>query len=371
MQVNIRERDGRLVAGLEGDWKIREEIPRFERLVEERAGAGGVRELVFDTSGLGEWDSSLAAFLLDAARYCESRGIALRQDALPEDLVRLLGLARAAPERELREASGKEPFLARLGGKGIAAAQAFVGFTAFLGELTLGFARVLVGRERFRWRDFWLTVESNSAGAFPIVTLISFLAGFIIAFLGAVVLVEFGAVYYISYLIGFGMLRQMGALMTAVIITGRTGAAFAAELGSMKMMEELDAYKTLGLSPISYLVAPRVLAIVLMMPLLTIYAMFVGIIGGLFVAVTVAGLSPAQYFFGLLTPITIVDALLGVFKGLVFGVIIGVSGCMQGMQAGNDAGAVGKAATRAVVMGITLIILANAIIDVLASIFEI
>jgi phospholipid/cholesterol/gamma-HCH transport system permease protein len=371
MQIDVRERDHTLVARLAGDWKVREEIPEFERLAEGRADPERIRELRFDTSELGEWDSSLAAFLLDAVRYCDSRGIAVQQDALPDDLVRLLGLARVATEWEIRPASRKEPFLARLGGKGIAAVQGVVGFTTFVGELALGFARVLMGRERFRWRDFWLAIEANSAGAFPIVTLISFLAGFIIAFLGAVVLVEFGAVYYISYLIGFGMLRQMAALMTAVIITGRTGAAFAAELGSMKMMEELDAYKTLGLSPISYLVAPRVLAIVLMMPLLTIYSMFVGILGGLFVAVTVAGLSPAQYFFGLLTPITIVDALLGVFKGLVFGVIIGVSGCMQGMQAGTDAAAVGRAATRAVVMGITLIILANAIIDVLASILDI
>jgi phospholipid/cholesterol/gamma-HCH transport system permease protein len=372
MQVDIRERDRALVARLEGDWKIRGTIPRFDRLVDGRADADRVRELRFETEGLGEWDSSLAAFLLDAMRFCEARDIAFRQDALPPEVVRLLGLARTAPERELvAPAAGRPSFLVRVGEAGIAAADGVRGFAAFVGELARSIVRILAGRERFRWPDFWLTVESNSAGAFPIVTLISFLAGFIIAFLGAVVLTQFAATYYLSYLIGFGMLRQMGPLMTGIIIAGRTGAAFAAELGSMKIMEEIDAYRTMGLSPTAYLVAPRVLGLVLMMPLLTVYSMFVGILGGLFVAVTVADLPATQYFTGLTTPITLADGLLGVFKGTVFGVIIGVSGCMRGMQAGKDASAVGKAATSAVVLAITLIIATNAATDVIASILGI
>ncbi len=371
MHVEVSERGGGLVVRLEGDWRIGDELPRFHRLVEERRDPGAVDALEFDASDLGEWDSSLAAFLLDAMRYCKAHAIEFRGEALPDDLASLLSLARAAPEQEVEPAGERRSIPAWLGEQGMAAAAAVLGFATFLGELALGLVRVMLGRERFRWSDFWLTVQSSGAGAVPIVTLVSFLTGFIIAFLGAVVLVEFGAEYYLSYLIGFGMLRQMGPVMTGVIMTGRTGAAFAAELGSMKIMEELDAYKTLGLSPVSYLVAPRVLGLVLMMPLLTIYSMFVGIIGGLFVAMTVVGLSPSQYFTGLLTPIGMVDALLGVFKGLVFGVIVAVSGCMQGVQAGTDAGAVGKAATSAVVLGITLIIVANAVIDVLANIFEI
>jgi phospholipid/cholesterol/gamma-HCH transport system permease protein len=371
MPVDIRADDRTLVARLQGEWKVGKAIPRFDRLLEERAKPEAVQEVSFDTSELGEWDSSLAAFLLDAVRYCESREIALRQDTLPDNLVRLLELARAAPERELSAKPPQKPIVARVGEKGIEAGGAFLSFTAFVGELALAFTRVVARRDRFRWPDFWITLESSGAGALPIVTLISFLVGVIIAFLGAVVLAEFGADYYISYLIGFGMLRQMAALMTGIIMTGRTGAAFAAELGSMKIMEELDAYETLGLSPTSYLVVPRVLGIMLMMPLLTIYSMFVGIMGGLLVAVSIAGLAPAQYFSGLLFPITVVDGLLGVFKGLVFGIIIGVSGCMQGMRAGSDASAVGKAVTSAVVLGITLIIAANAVIDWMATLLDI
>jgi phospholipid/cholesterol/gamma-HCH transport system permease protein len=150
-------------------------------------------------------------------------------------------------------------------------------------------------------------------------------------------------------------------------MAGRTGAAFAAELGSMKISEEIDALGTLGLSPVDHLVLPRVLGLAVMMPLLTVYAMFVGIFGGMVVSVSLLELSVTQFVGGLLTPVTLADGLLGVFKGAVFGLIIGIAGCMRGMQTGNDAGAVGRAATSAVVTGITLIIVANAVIDWLSA----
>jgi phospholipid/cholesterol/gamma-HCH transport system permease protein len=159
--------------------------------------------------------------------------------------------------------------------------------------------------------------------------------------------------------------------MTGIIMAGRTGAAFAAELGSMKITEEIDAYTTLGVSPIDHLVLPRMLGLFVMMPLLVIYANFVGIAGGMLVAVTLLDLSPTQFIGGLLSAVTLSDGLLGVFKAGVFGVIIGLSGCMKGMQTGSDAGAVGRSATNAVVMGITLIIVANAVIDWLAALLQV
>jgi phospholipid/cholesterol/gamma-HCH transport system permease protein len=240
----------------------------------------------------------------------------------------------------------------------------------FTGEVADGFFRLIRRRARMRWRDFWVVVQSNGSGALPIVTLIAFLVGVIIAFLGAVVLRRFGAGYYVSFLVGYGMLRELGALMTGLIMAGRTGAGFAAELGSMKITEEIDALQTLGVSPVEHLVLPRTLAITLMMPLLTIYADVVGILGGLLVAITMLDLTPTQFVGGLLTVVTLPDALLGVFKGGVFGVIIGVAGCMKGIRAGSDAGAVGRAATSAVVLGITLIIVANALIDWLAALLQ-
>jgi phospholipid/cholesterol/gamma-HCH transport system permease protein len=193
----------------------------------------------------------------------------------------------------------------------------------------------------------------------------------IIAFLGVVVLKRFGAGYYVSYLVGFGMLREMGALMTGIIIAGRTGAAFAAELGSMKITEEIDAFTTLGVSPIEHLVLPRLLGIFVMMPLLTIYADFIGIAGGILVSATLLDLSIKQFMSGMLSAVTLSDAILGLFKGTIYGFIIGISGCMKGLQAGSDASAVGRAATSAVVLGITLIITANAIVDWLAALLDI
>jgi phospholipid/cholesterol/gamma-HCH transport system permease protein len=254
---------------------------------------------------------------------------------------------------------------------GMSAWAAIITAITFGGTVALSLASLMLGRVRMRWREFWVVVQSNSSGALPIVTLIALLVGVIVAFLGVVVLKRFGAGYYVSYLSGYGMLREMGALMTGIIMAGRTGAGFAAELGSMKITEEIDAYTTLGISPIDHLVLPRVLGLFVMMPLLVIYADFVGIAGGMIVAIALLDLTPTQFTTGLLTAVTLSDALLGVFKATVFGALIGIVGCMKGLQAGSDAGAVGRAATSAVVMGITLVIFANAIIDWLAALLQI
>lgn len=371
MQVAIRQTDHTLIAGLGGDWEMEHPTPRFDRLVEDRPAAGAVQAVGFDTTELGMWDSSLLTFLLQGMNYCEAHGLDFKAETLPEHIARLLALARAVPEQEIDREEKKPSFLTGLGKNVLSAVDAFLAFITFTGEVVGSFTRLVLFRVRLRWRDFWVVVQSNSSGALPVVTLISFLVGLIISFLGAVVLRRFGAGYYVSYLVGYGMLREMGALMTGIIMAGRTGAAFAAELGSMKITEEIDAFKTLGLSPIDHLVLPRVLGLFVMMPLLTIYADFIGILGGMIVAVTMLDLSTTQFIGGLLTPVTLADGLLGVFKGTVFGLTIGLSGCMRGLQTGNDAGAVGKATTSAVVTGITLIILTNAVIDWVAALLGI
>ncbi len=293
------------------------------------------------------------------------------EKGLPEDIARLLALSRVVPEQEIvREGDGAS-FLARVGAKGLSAYDGFLSSIAFAGEVADSVIRLIRRRGRMRWRDFWVVVQSNSSGALHIVTLIAFLVGVIISFLGAVVLRRFGAGFYVSYLVGYGMLREMAALMTGIIMAGRTGAAFAAELGSMKITEEIDALRTLGISPVEHLVVPRVLGLFVMMPLLTIYAAFVGVFGGVLVAISLLDLTVTQFFGGLMMAVTLSDGLLGVFKGTVFGLIIGLAGCMKGMQTGGDAGAVGRAATSAVVVGITLIIAANAVIDWLAVLLDV
>ncbi len=370
METEIRQSQGVLVVSLRGDWHLNESVQPFAETVQTHV-EGGFRAIGFDAAELGTWDSSLLIFLLGAADYCDERDIAFQDDGLPENIQGLLALARAVPEKELGERSDPPTLSFRLGQAGIRAYDSVLEAVSFVGEVARGFFRLITFRLRLRWRDFWVVVQSNGWNALPIVTLISFLVGLIISFLGAVVLRRFGAGYYVSYLVGYGMLREMGALMTGIIMAGRTGASFAAELGSMKISEEIDAFKTLGVNPVEHLVLPRVLGLFLMMPLLTIYANFIGIIGGMLVAVALLDLSVTQFMGGLLAPVTLADGLLGVFKGTVFGLIIGLSGCLRGMQTGTDAGSVGKAATSAVVTGITLIIMANAVIDWLAALLEI
>ena len=371
MQVELQQKNELLIAGLSGDWKLDSPMPRFDRLLEEQPLEPTARAVGFETSGLGAWDSSLLTFLRQGVIYCDTHGLEFREEGLPENITRLLKLAQAVPEQEMEQATAGGSVFSATGTRGVAAWDGLVAAIAFLGEVTHSFLRLILFRLRMRWRDFWVVVQANSSGALPIVTLIAFLVGMIISFLGAVVLRRFGAGYFVSYLVGYGMLREMASLMTGIIMAGRTGAAFAAELGSMKITEEIDAYRTLGISPVDHLVVPRVLGILVTMPLLTIYAGFVGILGGMVVAIMVLDLSVTQFTGGLLHAVTLSDALLGVFKGTVFGLIIGLAGCMKGMQTGGDASAVGKAATSAVVLGITLIIAANAVIDWLAVLLNI
>lgn len=371
--AELRAADGTLVTVLSGDWSLERETPRFEALVAGSESAHGKAvSLTVDATQLGAWDSSLLVFLEQAQVYCDAQQIDLDPSGLPEQVTRLLALSRAVPERATSVNTPDRPSaITRFGASALSTWASIEHTLTFAGQVAIAAAQLPTGKVRMRWRDFWVVVQSNSSGALPIVTLIALLVGVIIAFLGVVVLERFGAGYYSSYLVGFGMLREMGALMTGIIMAGRTGAGFAAELGSMKITEEIDAFVTLGVSPIEHLVLPRMLGILLMMPLLTLYADFVGIMGGMMVALSLLDLSATQFVGGMLMAVTLSDALLGVFKGFVFGLLIGFAGCLKGLQTGNGASAVGRAATSAVVLGITLIILANAVIDWLAALLDI
>ena len=357
---------------LVGTWRLSESRPTFDALIHDAPeSAGREQAFAFDTTALGEWDSSLLIFLRAVEDHVEAQGGTLDRSGLPTKIATLLDLARAVEEREPQAPEEKHSPVARLGLRTIALWDSSAEAVTFLGEVAQGFGRLLTREVRMQWRQFWVVVESNSARALPIVTLIALLVGVIIAFLGAVVLQRFGAGYYVSYLVGYGMLREMGALMTGIIMAGRTGAAFAAEIGSMKVTEELDAYATLGISPVDHLVLPRVLGLFAMMPLLVVYADVIGILGGMGVAMALLDLSVTQFMSGLLSAVSLSDALLGVVKATIFGLIIGLSGCMHGLRTGTDASAVGRAATSAVVLGITLIITANAVVDWLAALWQI
>jgi phospholipid/cholesterol/gamma-HCH transport system permease protein len=366
-----------IVVALSGAWSLQHPAPSFTSVVERGLPADARADTARETNAitvngadLGEWDSSLLVFLRQGQDYCDANKLEWRTDALPGRITSLLALARVVPERVIAPEQNRMPPLARIGTAAIGAWDGALTTVTFLGSVVLAATSVVRGRVRMRWREFWVVVQANGSGALPIVTLIAALMGIIIAFLGVVVLERFGAGYYASYLIGYGMLREMGALMTGIILAGRTSAAFAAEIGTMKISEEIDAYRSIGISPIEHLVLPRVLGVFLMVPLLVVYADFIGIVSGMAVTIAMVDLSPAQFVTGLLSAVELSDALLGVMKAVVFGAIVGLAGCMRGLQTGTDAGAVGRSTTSAVVLAITLIIIANTVIDWLAALLN-
>jgi phospholipid/cholesterol/gamma-HCH transport system permease protein len=305
-------------------------------------------------------------FLRTLAELCGQRQIALDRAGLPEGVRRLLDLAAAVPERQgARREAMRDPILARIGQATIATTASAGRMLGFLGEAFLAFLKLLRGQARFRRVDLALLVQECGAQALPIVTLITFLVGAILAFIGAVQLQQFGAQIYVANLVGLAMVLEMGAMMTAIIMAGRTGAAFAAQLGTMQVNQEIDALTTLGVSPIEFLVVPRMLALVLMVPLLTIYADLMGILGGAAIAATTLDVSLPVYFRQLQEGVTLKACAQGLIKSAVYGAIVALSGCLRGMQSGRSAAAVGEAATSAVVTGIVGIIVSSAILTVI------
>jgi phospholipid/cholesterol/gamma-HCH transport system permease protein len=223
------------------------------------------------------------------------------------------------------------------------------------------------GKARFRSVDLWMNIQECGPSALPIVSLISLLVGLILAFVGAVQLALFGAQIYIADLVGLGMTREMGGLMAAIIMSGRTGAAYAAQLGTMQVNSEIDALKAMGFEPMEFLVLPRLLALILIMPLLCLYADLMGIIGGTLVTVSFFDVSLVEYLNRTADAIHIPDFVIGIIKCTVFGVLIALAGCMRGIQCGRSASAVGDAATSAVVTGIVFIVIADSLMTVMCN----
>ena len=216
---------------------------------------------------------------------------------------------------------------------------------------------------RVRWKDTLLIAEAVGVNALPIVALVGFLMGLIMAFQAAIPLGRFGAQLYVANLIGLSVLRELGPLMTAIVVAGRSGSAFAAELGTMKVREEIDALITMGLDPVRFLVVTRVIAAVLMTPLLTIFANLVGLIGGSVVLLSL-GFSLTTFYHQVQSSVTYGSLVGGLVKSFVFGILVAGIGCLRGLQTKTGATAVGESTTRAVVSGIILITITDGIFSV-------
>ena len=285
-----------LVVQLAGDWHLRHGLPSTDLVEKQLDTAPKPTRLTFEAAELRDWDSGLLTFLLGISEICHKRKLTADWSPLPEGVRSLIQLAEAVPEKTgARAEVTHTSFIEELGHEAISWAQGLDDFLRFLGEVAISFVRLATGKARFRRVDLMIVIQDCGASAFGIVTLVTFLVGVILAFMGAVQLQQFGAAIYVADLVGIAMSRDMGAMMTAIIMAGRTGAAFAAQLGSMKVTQEIDALTTMGISPLEFLVLPRVLALFLMIPLLCIYADCLGVAGGAFVSATMLHITVRTY----------------------------------------------------------------------------
>jgi phospholipid/cholesterol/gamma-HCH transport system permease protein len=351
---------------LSGSWHLSRGLPAAADVERELKGRSGVRRIVIDARGLTGWDSGLLTFLRRLVGFSQRAELETDLSGLPDGVRRLLQLASAVPERAgARRGIKRGSFFARIGEETLNLAEGSRGLVAFLGEVTLAFGRMLRGKARFRRSDLTVIVQEVGAQALPIVSLISFLVGVILAFLGSVQLLQFGAQIYVAPLVGIGMARDMAAMMVGIILAGRTGAAFAAQLGTMQVNEEIDALSTFGFAPVDFLVLPRILALVSMTPLLCLYADLLGILGGAFVGVTFLDLPPVTYFQSTQEGVRLIDFAGGLIKAAVYGIVVAVAGCLRGLQCGRSSAAVGQATTSAVVTSIIFIVVCMAILTVI------
>jgi phospholipid/cholesterol/gamma-HCH transport system permease protein len=354
---------------LSGSWRTQNGLRSLDPVRNQFAQSRRIRRLLLRGDGIGEWDSALLAFLLELDALCKGAKIETDASRLPDGIRRLFALATAVPERTGTGRGGKPVDYLTGIGKSVLKEMAAIGNAVdFIGETMIAFCRMLVGRARFRRSDLMLTIQECGAQALPIVTIISLLVGLIFAFVGAVQLRQFGAQIFVANLVAVAMAREMAAVMTAIVLAGRTGAAFAAQLGTMQANEEIDALSTLGISPMEFLVLPRMVALILMTPLLCIYSNLLGLIGGWIVGVGLLEIPSPAYIAQTQGAVTLIDFSIGLCKSAVFGILIAIAGCMKGIQSGRSAAAVGDAATAAVVAGILYIIIADGTFSVLLNV---
>jgi phospholipid/cholesterol/gamma-HCH transport system permease protein len=364
--VSVEASGPDLTVAASGHWQLTGPVPPWARQV----GATAPARVRLRMDGVASWDSSLLLYFSEVAAWCRTHGAACDATALPERMRTLLAQleqSRAAGTPRDR----RENFLASVG---LATREVWAisrSILDFVGECVLGLLN-LAGRPRkFRWRDWLDQIQQCGAMALPIVSLISVLVGLTLAYQAAVELRQFGADIYVADLVGLSIVREMGPMMAAIILAGRTGAAFAATLGNMQANEEIDAFRVLGISPVQFLVLPRLLALAVMMPLLALYADAIGAAGGMLVAAGTLHIPPVAYWNEMRSTVDLHDIGSGLIKSLVFGVLIGVAGCMCGLRADRSAAGVGRAATSAVVTAIFLIVVADALFAVVFNLFNI
>ena len=337
-------------------------IARLEQQLKDMAWPAET-DLEIDGSAISALDTSGAWLLHRTAKALEQQGRNVRITGLRAESGSLLDLISA---RELLPPSAQPDtgLLANIGKQFLGGMENLFGMLAFIGESAIAMTRLIVEPRRIRLRTIFHNMQTAGFEALPIVGLLSFLMGVVIAYQGADQLQRFGANIYIADMVGLAMLRELSPLLTAIIVAGRSGSAYAAQIGTMKVTEEIDALRTIGISPQELLVLPKMIALVIALPLLTVFADAAGIFGGMIMARSKLDVSFDVFIVRLGDAVSLSSFLTGIVKAPVFAAIIALTGCYQGFQVGGSADSVGRQTTLSVVQAIFLVILADALFSV-------
>ncbi|MCW8928711.1 MAG: ABC transporter permease [Gammaproteobacteria bacterium] len=364
---------------LKGDWTLDSDFSAsrvsddFETELNQQFNNNSeIQTVTIAMDQVSAWNSALLTAILSLTELCEHHQVIFERTQLPREMNRLIELSSKISPRENKNYLVKNSsFLHNVGSNVIASIKDVGDVITFISEAGVAFISMLKGKAVYRSSDTWLIMQQTGAEAMPIVSLLNFLVGAILGYIGAMQLEKFGAEIFIGDMVGVAMTREIAAIITAIIMAGRSGAAFAAQLGTMKVNEEIDALRSMAIPPMEFLVLPRMIGMMLMMPLLAIYANFMGILGGALVAYAMLNITLEQYLDVVIKSVGLNDIAAGVFMSLVFGVIVAVVGCQKGMSCGNSAEAVGASTTSAVVTATVIIFICAAILTVVFGVLGI
>jgi phospholipid/cholesterol/gamma-HCH transport system permease protein len=369
--VELRARsDGDIEVGLEGNLAFLDAKEIWSELRAHVAAAAHGSTLSFEMSQVQRVDGGVMALLAHLRAELQQRGVKSEFRGATQRIQEIIHLYRGDERVGRRKRVVPLGILDQLGRATVEVAYEVKFVLTFLGEMIVAGVGVLRAPRTANWRELAPTMERSGADAVPIVVLVNFLVGMVMAFQASVQLKQFGANIFVADLIGISMTRELGPLMTAIVICGRSGAAFAAELGSMRVNEEVDALRTMGLGPMHYLVMPRALALMLVMPFLTLLADLVGVLGGLAVALTNLDLTLSAYVGELQKAVTPWDVYSGLLKSVIFGLAIALIACQQGLATTGGAEGVGRRTTSAVVTTLFTLILIDAAFTALLRLFD-
>ncbi len=370
MHLDFRDSQNTLILTLQGDYLKFDRPQEVDNLL-KNAEKPSIKNIKIDNAGLQKWDSTLLSVLFQLAKAAEKKKTVFDAEALPDDLKHMLDLALTVDRKPTPQKSTKEDFFTAVGSLALVVISAVNRGLDFIKQTTASASRLIRHKAVMRPVDFLFAISDCGPKAIGIVALISFMVGLILAFVGAIQLKTFGAQIYVASLVTIGMIRIMGAIMAGIIMAGRTGASYAATIGTMQVNEEIDALKTMGIPISDFLVLPRLAALVITMPLLTLLADLVGMAGGAFVGISMLGIAPEEYWKFAWDAFGLKNFLVGIFHGLVFGYIIAMCGCYYGVHCGRNADSVGVATTKAVVSAIVWMIVVTGIITVICEVLGI